>query len=107
MKHGDLGARTTVVHARDKQIEYIGPDGRARLGPADNGQLLSVWDAEGKLVYEGSPDAVDSVHLSEPSLRLIQSILQAQQSMDLNLEKDEIEVKLTVETDEPLTFLDN
>lgn len=104
VQHGDMGARTTLIRSREKQIDYVGPDGRATLTPLAEGERVSVWDQQGALLYEGALPSGRDPAVPEQARKLLQALQQARDSMRLDPDQDKIDVQLTVETGEPVTM---
>ena len=104
-EHGDMGARTTVVRIADKTINYSSKEGKVALTSSEAGQNAMVWDAEGKLIYEGDvPEDYDTV-LPEKAVRLIKALQDSREKLHLGKEEKQIEIKLNQEDLEPVTWI--
>lgn len=105
MQHGDMGARTTVIHSRDRQVNYSGPDGRAMLTTSADGDEVSVWNTAGELLYQGDPEPANASAIPDVAVPFIQAILNARKAMLLDPDQDAIDVQLTIEAADPVTLL--
>lgn len=102
-EHGDHGARTTMVRVADRNFTYEGNKGKVVLKSAKSGKQASVWNADGKLIYEGElpEDYADS--LPPEAVELLDSL----KVLELGAGTEEIEIHLNVEDVDPVTILTN
>ena len=99
-KHGDLGARTTMIRVAEKDISYESDDGKVVLDSTDAGRQAMVWDAEGNLLYEGIlPDNYAEV-LPDAAVKLIDSL----NNLELDTEGHKFEIRLNTDEIDPVTL---
>jgi hypothetical protein len=102
-EYGDLGARTSVVHAADRDIHYSGPLGRLVLNASEAGQQAMIWNADGQLIFEGPlPENYREV-LPEAAVRLLDTLEASRERLQLE-STDEMEIHLNAEALDPVTF---
>jgi len=100
---GDLGARTSVVHAVDRDIHYSGPAGRLVLNASEAGQQAMIWDAEGNLIFEGPLPANYREVLPDAAVRLLDTLEASREHLELE-STGEMEIQLNADSLDPVTF---
>jgi len=102
---GDYGARTSVVHVADRNINYNSKDGQLILNSSEEGQRVMIMDPEGNMIYQGElPD--DYQTLPEPAIRLIEAFKASREMLEQK-SGEEYEIHLTNEAIEPVTLVMN
>jgi membrane-associated protease RseP (regulator of RpoE activity) len=102
-EYGDLGARTTIVHVADRNINYASKEGKVALTSSAGGRHAAVWDEAGNLIYEGVlPDDYAS-KLPDKAVRLIRSLEESGGKLKLDTSGQQLEIRLNEEQGEPLT----
>jgi membrane-associated protease RseP (regulator of RpoE activity) len=100
-KHGDHGARTTLVRVADRNVTYEGDKGKVVLKSTKSGKQATVWNAGGELIYEGDVPEDYAEALPPEAVELLDSL----KVLDLGASSDEIEIHLNVENIDPVTVL--
>lgn len=102
-EYGDLGARRTVVHVKDRTVNYRNEDGKLVIQSSDAGQRAMVWDKGGQLIYSGNLPDDYAESLPREAARLIQSYYQSQEKLQLEANGEQLEIRLNEDNAVPVT----
>lgn len=104
-EYGDHGARTSIVHVEDRNVNYTSKEGKLVLTSSGAGQRAMVWDADGTLIYEGElPEDIDG-ELPPKAAKLIRAYNASRDKLKLPSNGNSIEIQLNEEAIEPLTYV--
>jgi membrane-associated protease RseP (regulator of RpoE activity) len=104
-EYGDLGARTTIVHVQDRNVNYSSDQGKLVLTSSEAGRQAMVWDASGELIYQGPlPEQYEGT-LPETAVELIEAYEQSRRKLKLEDHAESLEIKLKDTGGDPLTRL--
>lgn len=104
-EYGDLGARTTIVHVEDRNVNYKTTEGRLALTSSESGQKAMVWDNQGKLIYQGDlPENYES-QLPGKAVEIIQSFYDSQEKLQMDANGRDLEIQFNDEAGDPVTFI--
>jgi hypothetical protein len=101
-EHGEHGARTTLVHVMDKNINYTSDKGRVILDSSPEGKHVTVWDENDELLYQGLLPENYQAELPAKAVKLIELL----DDIQLDVHEHEIKVELNADSIEPVTLLD-
>lgn len=104
-EYGDLGARTTIVHVQDRNVNYRSDQGKLVLTSSEAGQQAMVWDASGELIYQGPLPEQYEGNLPPAAVELIKAYEQSRRKLKLEEKAENLEIKLKETGGDPLTWL--
>lgn len=103
-EHGDMGARTTIVHVEDRNINYHSNEGRLSISSSEAGQQAMVWDSDDELIYQGEiPDNYEE-ELPSKAVDLINSYYNSQDKLHLEANGEEFDIELNEDAIDSFTF---
>lgn len=101
-EHGEHGARTTLVHVMDKNINYTSDKGRVILDSSPEGKHVTVWDENDELLYQGLLPENYQAELPAKAVKLLEVL----DDIQLDVQEAEIKVELNTDSIEPVTLLE-
>jgi membrane-associated protease RseP (regulator of RpoE activity) len=104
-EYGDYGARTSIVHVEDSNVNYTSKEGKLVLTYSGSGQQAMVWDEDGTLIYQGDFPEDFASELPPKAVQLIRAYNASREKLNLDTNGETIEVQLNEEAIEPLTLL--
>ena len=103
LKHGDSGARTTIMHIADKNISFVSDQGKVELNSTGSGKQVKVWDENDEVLYEGPLPENYAEELPPKAVELIDAL----ESIEFDTQEKHIEVELHTDDVNPVTMLFN
>jgi len=104
-EYGDFGARKSIVHMADRNVNYTSNEGKLVLTstPGSKEQVM-VWNASGDLIYQGDLPENYEETLPQPAIRLIRSYESSKKHLQFDKDLEELEIHLDEESIEPVTL---
>lgn len=106
-EYGDFGARKSIVHVADRNVNYSSRDGKMVLtSEPGGGEQVMIWNASGKLIYQGDLPQDYAGKLPQQAVKLIRAYEASRDQLQLDEDLENFEIHLDEESIEPMTHID-